>query len=134
VSCTRAVRDMHAMYIVDVPRSVGYQHDKASKGEEHLPYSRDVRPRLRWQHDQVRQFCDGSEPWQRQSALILERRIWLLRLWKGDRGDPSKPYPGAAVPTQEKWAPMEAESPVIIRVPEPAGLPVYTPLEAPVSS
>jgi hypothetical protein len=22
---------MHAMYIVDVPRSVGYQHDKASK-------------------------------------------------------------------------------------------------------
>jgi len=48
--------------------------------------------------------------------------------------DRSEPYAGAAFPTREKSAPVDAESPMIVRLPESAGSPVYTPLEAPVGN
>jgi hypothetical protein len=78
-------------------------------------------------------FADAGQPSATGLQLFIGPNGGLM--WTDGTGrDPSEPYPGAALPTQQKWAPVEAESPVIIRVPEPAGSPVYTPLEAPVSS
>jgi hypothetical protein len=78
-------------------------------------------------------FADAGQPSATGLQLFMGPNGGLM--WTdGARVDRSEPYWDAALPTQEKWALVEAESPVIIRLPEPAGSPMYTPLEAPVSN
>jgi hypothetical protein len=45
--------------------------------------------------------------------------------------DRSEPYPGTVFPEKSAPAPVDAESPEVVRPHEPAGSPAYPPLEAP---
>jgi hypothetical protein len=78
-------------------------------------------------------FADAGQPSATGVQLFMGPNGGLM--WTDGPGvDRSEPYGGAAFPTPAKPAPVDAESPVIVRLPEPTGSSVYTPLEAPASN
>ena len=78
-------------------------------------------------------FADAGQPSATGPQLFMGPNGGLI--WTDSaQVDRSEPYAGAAFPTPEKSAPVDAESPVIVRPQESAGSPVYAPLEAPLAN
>jgi hypothetical protein len=78
-------------------------------------------------------FADAGRPSATGLQLFMGPNGGLI--WTDSaQVDRSEPYVGAAFPTPEKSAPVDAESPVIVRPQESAGSPVYTPLEDPLAN
>jgi hypothetical protein len=75
-------------------------------------------------------FADAGQPSATGLQLFMGPNGGMI--WTASaQVDRSEPYAGAAFPTPEKSAPMDAESPVIIRLPELTESPAYMPLEVP---
>jgi hypothetical protein len=78
-------------------------------------------------------FADAGQPSATGLQLFLGPNGGLIRT-DAAQVDRSEPYPRTVFTTLQKSAPVDAESPEIVRPQEPAGSRPYTPLEAPAST